>query len=313
MLTGEDRKALQPFLFVLCLIAAILAVYPLWSLAFDSAPSFVHCPAQEEKGEGTPAEEAIGKSIPAIASPERPNAEDAGSEGNKGSVECSDDPALAKYTWQLARYTLGLFAATILLGALGVAQLFFLSKSDKTAGRMASIALRQASSANRQADIAAVQTGILEKQKEIQRQEFLITHRPRLEVRFVRDVVGGIEITVINTGGGTAKFVAARAGIWHLLDGEAFPSPHDLLAGNEFMLRDSFAASESDRCTISGPQGPGSAFKTAFSARAHIFGWIVYETEGLKPVRRTTYFGRYTVMGAPELIPVEGSDWNFIQ
>jgi hypothetical protein len=37
------------------------------------------------------------------------------------------------------------------------------------------------------------------------------------------------------------------------------------------------------------------------------------DTVAPTPVRRTTYFGRRTDADLPELVPVEGSDWNFIQ
>ncbi|MGI0134535.1 MAG: hypothetical protein ACREBW_06230, partial [Candidatus Micrarchaeaceae archaeon] len=83
-----------------------------------------------------------------------------------------------------------------------------------------------------------------------------------------------------------------------------------LLPGNVFTLRKTFAPSASDRVTITGSV---DNFSEGFGSPAHIFGWIVYETISSKPVRRTTYFGRRAEPGRPELIPVEGSDWNFIQ
>lgn len=148
------------------------------------------------------------------------------------------------------------------------------------------------------------------RQIQLSRAEFNATHRATLEVRFVREVAGGIEITVINTGTGSAQFVEARAAIWHLLAGEKFPSPHDLLPSNSFDLRSTFDPSGMDRYTVT---DSGDEFRAGFGSPAHVFGWIMYDTVSPTPARRITYFGRKTEALQPELVAVEGSDWNFIQ
>lgn len=200
-------------------------------------------------------------------------------------------------------FTFVLAIATAALVYTSIRQIGFLKRAEATSEKLAEVSERQML-------ITGHQTDILEKQKEIMRQEFLVTHRPTLEVRFVHQVSEGIEITVINTGTGVARFVEARGGIWHVLPGESFPTPHDLTEKMRFSLRDTFQPSGADRCTIS---DTADAFNAGFGGSAHLFGWIVYETEGLAPVRRTTFFGRKVEPLQPELIPVEGTDWNFIQ
>jgi hypothetical protein len=104
--------------------------------------------------------------------PEEPTAIDNPNKGSGQEVEprSPDD--------RLADYTLWLTGFTGLLAAVSAFQIFFLFRADKTAAANAEIA-------NRQMLISGQQADILEKQKEIQRQEFLITHRPRMRLRGV--------------------------------------------------------------------------------------------------------------------------------
>jgi hypothetical protein len=118
-----------------------------------------------------------------------------------------------------------------------------------------------------------------------------------------------VEITVINTGSSDAIFVAARATIAHLTVGDAIPSPHDIVAG-DFGLRSRFEPSDSDRAVIT---EIADNFGAGFGGQRYVLGWIIYDTSAPKPIRRTTYFGRMQVPLQAQFVPVEGSDWNFIQ
>jgi hypothetical protein len=243
---------------------------------------------------------ALTGSLPAPPQQYQPIADSSTKCATRECRQEANEKALTDYTGELAWFTGVLALVSFMQG-------IFLWRADRASRR----AFEASEKATRDSmDLAVRQFDLQGLQTDIQRQEFLATHRATLEVRFVHEVAGGIEITVINTGTGTARFVAARAGIWHLLDGESFPSPHDLLEGNTFSLRDTFGPSESDRCTI---VDRGDEFAEGFGSPAHIFGWIVYDTVAPTPVRRTTYFGRRTEIMQPELSPVEGSDWNFIQ
>jgi len=144
---------------------------------------------------------------------------------------------------------------------------------------------------------------------QLAREEFNATHRPQLEVHFVREVQNGVEITVINTGTANARFVAARAVTRRLKEFESLPSPHEIPAEGDFNLRNTFVPSASDTYVVT---RAGDAFEDGVGGPLHVFGWIVYETTDSRPVRRTTYFGRRSELG-PELVSIEGSDWNFIQ
>jgi hypothetical protein len=158
---------------------------------------------------------------------------------------------------------------------------------------------------NRQADIMADQI-------KLARDEFNATHRPILEVRFVRKSRRGVEITVINTGTASAVFVSAKAVLVHCPRESSLPSPHEI-GGEAFQLRRRFQPSDSDRYDVPVSVNPGEAFKAVVDGPLHVFGWIVYDSETPTPVRRTTYFGRLLQPMTSDFVQVRGDDWNFIQ
>jgi hypothetical protein len=87
------------------------------------------------------------------------------------------DERLADYTWWLTILTGGIVGT-------GILQCVVLLRTDDSVRRSIGIAERQML-------ISGAQTDILEKQKEISRQEFLITHRPRIHIRSVGFAVPG--------------------------------------------------------------------------------------------------------------------------
>lgn len=96
----------------------------------------------------------------------------------------------------------------------------------------------------------------------------------------------------------------------HLHNSDPFPSPQELLVFGDFTLRTIFGLSQSDTRVIT---AVANDMAEGFVGRpTHIFGWIVYETPGPNPVRRTTYFGR-RMTDNDAFVPVEASDWNLIQ
>jgi hypothetical protein len=80
---------------------------------------------------------------------------------------------------RLADYTFWLTIFTGLLAGVAAFQVYFLFRTDRTAAVTAEIARKQMA-------ISGQQTDILERQKEILRQEFIATHRPRLRMRLLR-------------------------------------------------------------------------------------------------------------------------------
>jgi hypothetical protein len=156
---------------------------------------------------------------------------------------------------------------------------------------------------------AASQANSIVKSVKLNLDEFHATHRPQLEVRFVRGVPDGVEISAINVETADAIFVAARATIMHITAGDPIPSPHEIVAG-DFTLRGRFEPSQSDRFTVT---KIADDFGSGFGGQRYVFGWIIYDTSTPKPTRRTTYFGRMQVPLQTQFVPVEASDWNFIQ
>jgi hypothetical protein len=180
MLIAADRKALYAVAFAVIAVAALLG----GGYFLASPPSFVKCQAEETANQsGAGGHKQFSGS--AVSELQSNRAGHEAASPSQGEQDCSEDPALAKFTWQLARYTAGLFGATVALVLLGAAQLLYLGKSDRTARLGLKIAARQAAINRRQMLISGQQTDILEKQKEMQRQEFLITHRPRIRFRTV--------------------------------------------------------------------------------------------------------------------------------
>jgi len=126
---SADRKVAYAFVLVFGLIALFIG----GGLLFGDAPLFQKCAAIEGEHSRTDSKQAeTGSSITHLPGPQTGSTS---AEPSQANQNCSEDPAMAQFTWQLARYTMGLFFATILLGILGLIQLVFLGKADKT-GRL---------------------------------------------------------------------------------------------------------------------------------------------------------------------------------
>lgn len=130
---------------------------------------------------------------------------------------------------------------------------------------------------------------VTNKSVNLARDEFVATFRPKPEIRFVRKVKNGAELTVINEGTTPARFVSARALLVPVGNPEAIPSPHDISEKGSFELRARFDVSASDTATIT---QVADKFKAGYGGELYLFGWIVYESIGSTPACRITYFGR---------------------
>jgi hypothetical protein len=84
---------------------------------------------------------------------------------------------------RLADYTFGLEVFTAALVVIGIFEIILLFRTDKTSRWTVKAALRQTIIARRQMGLSSLQSDILEKEKEIQRQQFMTQYRPRLRVR----------------------------------------------------------------------------------------------------------------------------------
>jgi hypothetical protein len=143
------------------------------------------------------------------------------------------------------------------------------------------------------------------------REEFEASHRPKLEVKFARNLGGDVEITVINTGDTAANFIEGRAMIVHVDALATVPSPHDLGPELSFTLRNRFGPSVADRVRI--PADDEAIFASAAGSAICIFGWIVYVPDVAGATRRTSFFGLRENTDRAFMEAIPGSDWNFIQ
>jgi hypothetical protein len=215
-----------------------------------------------------------------------------------------DDP-----NQRLANYT---FWLTILTGGIvltGFLQILVLLKADNTARMGIKIAARQGVISRRQMEISGQQTDILAAQKDMQRQEFLITHRPKMRLRGLDFLPSDKESEFIarlsNVGATEANILAFKlvvsligesGQITHLLPDEFSTEKSTVGSGNTFWIR---------RTVIEG----GTPFEKA-SRRLMASGAVLYR-DGMDRVR-TTSFGRQNIPGSIRMNSVDGiEDMNW--
>jgi hypothetical protein len=135
--------------------------------------------------------------------PKTPHTETIGTpyeQPNEVAAPTSPDERLVNYTRELADYTLGLEIFTALVAVFGGFEIWLLFRTDSTARQTVRVGLRQAVISRRQVALTGAQADILDKQKEIERQAFIITHRPILRVRHV-------SLVLLNVGPPTDFFM----------------------------------------------------------------------------------------------------------
>jgi hypothetical protein len=209
----------------------------------------------------------------------------------------SSDERLADYTEALAIFTCGLLV-------IGGFQIWLLFRTDKTAKATSGIAERQADAAEKQTLLIGLQADILDKQKEITRTQFFATHRPRLEIKFIRVLpvpheqipdeqpVRG-EFVIINTGpvGATVTGSRVRFEWFYPVD---IPTPPEL-DGDDVIPHRRFSAGATDKVRIE-TDGHGGLNMFHGDNTKHLFllGWVVYVDDRGEEfgTPRTTYFCR---------------------
>lgn len=169
----------------------------------------------------------------------------------------------------------------------------------------ADAALKSANAAEMQIQVMAEQTDALKKEHEINRLQFLVTHRPRLRIRHVNlfDVAGffdnpslykdGVEIkgglVVVNIGGTKAEIVESRYRIILSQTGLPTEAPYDerfsvlLMQGQTLNVGESCATRITEIFRLDPPRTDSEIFGAAFGEelwKFYVMGQIRYRDDG---------------------------------
>jgi len=197
----------------------------------------------------------------------------ASNEGNQGH------PLSDFWDW-LTKDSISFFTAVLAVftGALVVIAL----RADKTSKRLARISKRQLK-------IQAAQTDLMEKQKEIARQEFLATHRPKLRIRLLKvdEPIPNLPVTVryeiVNVGDGQANAITSAITLQVMTDLQARKWTS---WSKEFAVPDSLIAGESVEVT----QVTDATFAKGFvMSKVRVRGIVAY-SDGPGTRRKTGFF-----------------------
>ncbi len=216
---------------------------------------------------------------------------------------------LADYTWYL-------FAATVALACIALAQavLFLWQLVYMRRGLKDTAAAAKAAEAigEKQVNLTALHADIAEKAKEIERLHYFGANRPKLEVKFIKplaltnnQVPETVSVSIINTGTTEAIMTGSRISLTWMREGE-IPDPHELI-GNPVVGPRRFKPGATDRTLIS-VEGSNRG-----GINLYLMGWIVYfDGRGEEfGDSHTTYFLRQWNGGRFE-VPKGLPDWDFL-
>ena len=209
----------------------------------------------------------------------------------------------------IATVFIGIFTATLWRSTADTARL---------SSQAAELAEKQFSLEGKQAELAGKQHGL-------QRIQFYATHRPKIEIRFVRflrqrdDVPPenqpvSAEFVVINTGSSDAIVTGSQVSLQWLYPAD-IPLPTNF-SGADLIPKRRFAVGATDRVTVESNELGGLNWTHDNGAKKlFLMGWVVY-TDGRGEEfgdTGTTYFGRELdpktrLFGASQIL----SDWDFI-
>ncbi|HEY2346581.1 MAG TPA: hypothetical protein VGH80_12000 [Xanthomonadaceae bacterium] len=237
----------------------------------------------------------------------------------------STDDRIANYTGKLADYTLWLACLTAIVAAVGVVQIIFLIRSDKTSVRAANAATKAAEIAEKTSD---ANLAIAKGQFEEMRQARILEHRPKLRVRNIivnepsfpkgRRIAG--RFIVSNVGGARAHIEACRCDVLWGLRGLPMESPFAGRVENSMQSKPTIAAGayeEGQFCSDNNYDGNGQAKpheadpRTDWPWGVYVLGWIDYIDD--LAIRRRTVFCRQLENhgGIFRFHPVDDPDYEY--
>jgi hypothetical protein len=239
---------------------------------------------------------------------------------------------LTLYTEVLADATVVLVAVAILQACLFLWQLGYMRKGLRDAKTAADAAKDTASAAKTQSEemarasgFAALQTEATEKLKEIARLEFFASHRPKIEIKFIRLLPFSpskppdqqpiaVEFVVVNSGTSEAVVLGSKVALLWLCP-EDVPLPNDLI-GSDVVPKRSFKVGATDKATIWSDELGGLNMVNQTPRKSlYLLGWVVYVDGRGEEFgdTHTTYFGRVFDRSTMRLeISKEILDWEFI-
>jgi hypothetical protein len=167
--------------------------------------------------------------------------------------------------------------------------------------------------------LAGLQADILTKQKEIARQQYIVSYRPRIEFRYFR-LTGGdetpnapiqIRFQIVNKGMGRATVIGGYARI-DFFDQTRLPPPNYLAQSNiEGDVTRPFEIGATDEWVVqSQTRGLTRALETLRPRQLFVFGWVVY-ADALENTRTTAFCRVYSPVG-DRFLPIADPDWEYV-
>jgi hypothetical protein len=218
-------------------------------------------------------------------------------EGDANSGRPANSWGLVGNLWDwIAKDSISFFTAFLAVATAALVftarrQITLMERAEATSAKLTEVSERQMLQ-------AGMQTEILEKQKEIQRQEFLTTHRPDLIVReAVRDEEEE-KFSFLLVNRGSAPCIVVQSLIMLRSDVDDIPAVFDVRGHND-IGEIKLAAGEFKRVDIQ-PKSEGEevaqvAFELGFLETYGMRGVVVYEDDG--GVRRRMVFARHLPKG----------------